>query len=137
MKTCGTCNKEFPKTTEYFFKKTIKQKLSNGEIAIYNSFRSDCIKCHGKKGHKRKVEKRCLELKCSVSEYRTNWKKQYSNTRTKHNIPKGMPIMTYHSINVTDIYVANSLKKKLSELPKEVIETTRLIIKLKRITNGK
>ena len=45
--------------------------------------------------------------------------------------------MTYHSINVTDIYVANSLKKKLSELPKEVIETTRLIIKLKRITNGK
>jgi cytochrome c553 len=137
MKICGTCKKEFPKTTEYFFPRIIKQKLSNGETAIYNSFRSDCIKCHGKKGHKRKVKKRCLELKCSVSEYRINWKKQYSNTRKKHNIPKGMPIMTYHSKNITDAYVANKLKKKISELPKEIIETTRLIIKLKRITNGK
>jgi cytochrome c553 len=137
MKTCNTCKQEFPKTTEYFFNKVIKQKLSSGEIAVYNCLRSDCKKCHGKKGMKRKIKKRCVELKCNISEYRENWKKQYSNTRTKHNILKNMPIMTYHSINVTDIYVANTLKKKISELPKEVIETTRLIIKLKRITNGK
>jgi hypothetical protein len=137
MKTCNTCKKEFPKTTEYFFSKIIKQKLSNGQIAVYNTFRSDCIKCYGIKGYKKKVEKRCLELKCSISEYRKSWKKQYSETRTKYNIPNNMPIMTYHSLNVTDLYVANKLKKKLSELPKELIETTRLIIKLKRITNGK
>jgi hypothetical protein len=137
MKTCNTCKNEFPKTTQYFFNKVIKQKLSNGEIAVYNCLRSDCKKCHGKKGVIRKVKKRCIELKCNVSDYRENWKKQYSETRTKHNIPKGMPVMTYHSINVTDIYVANKLKKKVSELPKEVIETTRLIIKLKRETNGK
>jgi hypothetical protein len=137
MKTCGTCKQEFPKTTEYFFKRVIKQKLSNGEITFYNSFRSDCITCFGKKGMRKKVEKRCKELKCNVSDYRENWKKQYSKTRTKHNIEKSTTIMKYHVDNITDLYIANRLKKKLSELPKEIIETKRLIIQLKRETNGK
>lgn len=81
-KTCGTCKKEYPKTKEYFFIRKINQKLASGEIAIYKSFRSDCKKCHGVKGDKRRIKKRCKELNCNISNYRKNWKKQYSETRT-------------------------------------------------------
>jgi len=187
MKTCNTCKKEFPKTTEYFFNKVIKQKLSNGKTAVYNCLRSDCKKCHGKKGMEIKIKKRCVQLKCNVSDYRENWKKQYSETRTHFkefkNYPldtrkrmnqykiQGKDISTYenyrklgrfklsqirrkydygnvnivskkqlsrsHIDNLTDAYIALTLNKKVSELPKEMIETKRLIIKLKRETNGK
>lgn len=137
MKICGTCKESFPKTSEFFFKRVIKQKLSNGEIAIYNCFRSDCITCYGKKGSKRKVDKRCKDLKCNISEYQQKWKEQYSKTRTKHNIKKQSTIMKYHVENITDLYIANRFRKKVSELPKEIIETKRLIIKLKREINGK
>jgi hypothetical protein len=41
------------------------------------------------------------------------------------------------SKSLPDYYIANRLKKKVSEIPKEMIETKRLIIKLKRLTNGK
>jgi len=187
LKMCGTCGKEFPKTKDYFFERTIKQKNKSG-YAEYKSFKSDCKKCHGKKGNQRRVEKRCEELNCSTSEYRANWKKQYSETRTidksakkelskgqyrvylqklsdgivsnvdeyrqevfknRHSKPwsrkfdyGGKVFLTLkerlnksHSIrrdNLTDTYILNALGFKKGELPNEVIETKRLIIKLKR-----
>jgi cytochrome c553 len=134
MKVCGTCKTEFPKTEEYFFKKTTKQQNKSG-FAVYYSFRSDCIKCHGKKGMTLKIKKRCQEMNCDVSDYRENWKKQYSKTRTKYNFKTTK--MKFHVENLTDIYIANIFRKKVSEIPKEMIETKRLIIKLKRLTNGK
>lgn len=81
-KTCGTCKNKYPKTTEYFFVKKIKQQDAKGELKIYNSFRSDCKKCHAKKGEKKRIEKRCKEMGCNVSEYSVSWKKQYTRTRT-------------------------------------------------------
>jgi hypothetical protein len=81
-KTCVNCKKEYPKTIEYFFTRKIKQHNSKGELKIYNSFRSNCKKCHSKKGDQIRVKKRCKELDCNVSDYRKNWKKQYTKTRT-------------------------------------------------------
>jgi len=81
-KICTKCNSEYPKTTDYFFKKVIKQKLASGKLAVYNSFRSVCKKCHGKQGNNRRIKKRCKELNCKIEDYRENWKNQYTNTRT-------------------------------------------------------
>jgi len=81
-KTCGTCKKEYPKTTEYFFTRKIKQYNTKGDLNIYNSFRSDCKKCRAEKGNKRRIKNRCKEMNCDISEYRKNWKSQYSKTRT-------------------------------------------------------
>jgi len=81
-KICGTCKNEFPKTKHYFFVRKIKQYNTQGELKIYDSFRSDCIKCHGIKFGKRRIKKRCEELGCNLSGYKENWKKQYTETRT-------------------------------------------------------
>tara|TARA_R110002096_G_scaffold424927_1_gene633224 strand:+ start:68 stop:667 length:600 start_codon:yes stop_codon:yes gene_type:complete len=190
-KTCGTCKNEYPKTTEYFFIRKIKQCNSKGELKIYNSFRSDCKKCKAEKGNKRRIKKRCKEMNCCVSDYRKNWKKQYTETRTfdliakneltpseynwylvlfkkglvsnakeykekvfinKHSKPwlrkadyKGKVFLekkesqdksNKHKIeNITDTYIVNNLGYKKGEVPKEIIETKRLLIKLKRELN--
>tara|TARA_B110000211_G_C14013769_1_gene524433 strand:+ start:166 stop:786 length:621 start_codon:yes stop_codon:yes gene_type:complete len=81
-KTCGTCKKEYLKTTEYFFTRKIKQYNTKGDLKIYNSFRSDCKECRAEKGNKRRIKNRCKEMNCDISEYRENWKSQYSKTRT-------------------------------------------------------
>ncbi len=53
-------------------------------MAEYNTFRSNCKKCHSAKGEAQRVKKRCEEMNCNVEDYRENWKKQYSETRTKY-----------------------------------------------------
>ena len=183
-KKCCACRKEFPKTTEYFFTRKIKQFNAKGELKIYDSFRSDCNKCRANKADIRRVKKRCKEMGCDVSEYREKWKEQYSKTRIKNpdlrneglnyqvanNISEwqkeGYVFTTYEQyrldirkkyskskrkydygdvdfipkdkanrrgiINITDAYIALMLGYPVSEVPKDIIETKRLIIKLKR-----
>tara|TARA_R110000796_G_C14437310_1_gene421880 strand:+ start:65 stop:670 length:606 start_codon:yes stop_codon:yes gene_type:complete len=190
-KICGTCKKELPKTLDHFFAKRTKQKLASGKIAIYKGFRSNCKKCHAVKGGERRVKKRCKELDCNVSDYRENWKKQYSKTRTidlfakkeltegqynvyKSYLKKGivfnleehkeMVYINKHSKpwlrkfdyggkifldnketriksnrnkidNITDSYIVNYLGYRKNEVPIEIIESKRLLIKLKRELN--
>ena len=179
-KICGQCNKELPKTEEYFFKRIISQTLKTGEIKTYYSFKSQCKKCHSSQGDEIRIKKRCKEMNCNISDYTENWKKQYSNTRTLfkeindaplknkttvHNkIRKGYVYTTYEQyrtdckktysqirrkydygdldfvpkgtqtgfIHLSDAYVSNTLGFKINEIPKEIIETKRLIIQLRR-----
>ena len=70
LKKCTNCCKEFPKTKDYFFKKTIKQQNKNG-LAIYYSFRSICKNCSTKKTESNRIKKRCKEMNCSVAEYKS------------------------------------------------------------------
>ena len=192
-KKCGVCNKFLPKTSDFFFKRIIKQKLANGEIVYYNSFRSCCKDCHAKKTNERRIKKRCKEMGCDSEDYRKNWKKQYSESRTidlevkskltdaQYSnyikfIRKGL-VKTYDEYliyvekskkernkrlirevllrkkyfttkdkkqaqrmyaknereRLTDSYIANLvMNKRISELTPEIIETKRIIIKIKR-----
>ena len=182
MKKCNTCGIEYPKTTEYYYRKKIKQKLADGSIAIYDSYRSDCKTCCNKKNEDRRIKKRCEEMNCDISEYRKKWKEQYSRTRTKcqkishlprsirasilKKIKKGYVFTTYEQykidcrsniskarrkydygevcfvskedksksgiVNLTDSYVAMSMRIPVDEAPKELIEVKRNILKLKR-----
>lgn len=137
FKKCKSCNLEFPKTKDYFFITSKKQQNKSG-LAIYKVYKSVCKKCHGKQGNEIRIKNRCLEMNCNVSEYRDNWKKQYSKTRTKIFTEKNQTVMKYHVENLTDTYIANRLKLSIKELPKEIIETKRLLLTIKReIKNGK
>jgi len=179
LKKCTCCNLEFPKTEDYFFAKVIKQQNKNG-LAIYHSFRAICKSCNNKKGEENRIKKRCKEMNCDVSNYRENWKKQYSETRTFvkeiSHLPKGVQSVIRKKIKegyvftnyeqyridcrknvsqvkrkyeygnidfvpkgiqtgikyLTDGYIALTLKAKVKEVPKEMIEFKRLTIQLKR-----
>ena len=179
LKKCTCCNLEFPKTEEYFFAKVIKQQNKSG-LAIYHSFRAICKRCNNKKTEANRIKKRCKEMNCDVSDYRENWKKQYSETRTFvkeiSHLPKGVQSVIRKKIKdgyvftnyqqyridcrknvsqvkrkyeygnidfvpkgiqtgikyLTDGYIALTLKAKVKEVPKEMIEFKRLTIQLKR-----
>lgn len=181
-KICIVCKNEYPKTLDYFYNRTIKQKLASGQIAEYKTFKSQCKKCHKIDTEKRRIKKRCNELSCDINEYRKKWKEQYSITRTKHPeikhlpagvkntlrkwIDNGYKFTTYEQfrldckkntskarrkynygdvdfvpkktrnrsgiINLTDSYIAYTLRVSVKDISKELIEQKRLILKLKR-----
>lgn len=179
LKKCTCCNLEFPKTEDYFFAKVIKQQNKSG-LAIYHSFRAICKRCNNKKTEANRIKKRCKEMNCDVSDYRENWKKQYSETRTLvkeiSHLPKGVQSVIRKKIKdgyvftnyeqyridcrknvskvkrkyeygnidfvpkgiqtgikyLTDGYISLTLKAKVKEVPKEMIEFKRLTIQLKR-----
>lgn len=179
LKKCTCCKLEFPKTEDYFFAKVIKQQNKSG-LAIYHSFRAICKSCNNKKTEENRIKKRCKEMNCNVSDYRENWKKQYSETRTFvkeiSHLPKGVKSVIRKKIKdgyiftnyeqyridcrknvsqvkrkyeygnidfvpkgiqtgikyLTDGYIALTLKAKVKEVPKEMIEFKRLTIQLKR-----
>lgn len=83
-KICGKCGNEYPMTEEYFFIKKYKQKLANGDIKEYKSFRSVCKKCHGEQGAERKRNKRCIELKCTSGDYQKAWRKHMAKAKMIH-----------------------------------------------------
>lgn len=182
IKKCGECKNEFPKTTEYFFLRIIKQKLVDGSTVEYLSLKSICKKCHGTKANELRIQKRCNEMGCETKDYRENWKKQYSKTRTlnpeishlhyslrggiRKKIRKGYKytnheqykldcrsnvsmchrkydygdkkLLTTKDINnkrtqvMSDSYLALAIGLSVNEIPKEMIETKRLIYTLKR-----
>lgn len=132
LKKCTCCNLEFPKTEDYFFAKVIKQQNKSG-LAIYHSFRAICKSCNNKKGEANRIKKRCKEMNCDVSDYRENWKKQYSETRTKYKTETTKS--KYHSKNLTDTYIKQLYRSV--KVPKEMIETKRLLIELKRTLKNK
>jgi len=188
-KTCNRCEKEYPKTVEYFFTKTYKQKLANGKIKQYKYFRHVCKTCHGKLLTEKNRKKRCKELGCSIENYKKEYIKQMRSSKLKFkelvdidyleritilkDVRNGYEFTTlnqyridkpifkeknirngnlkrrkYHyknkgklsayevnqaSINaLTDARIALSLGFKVDELPKEIIETKRKVIQLKR-----
>ncbi len=132
LKKCTCCKLEFPKTEDYFFAKVIKQQNKSG-LAIYHSFRAICKSCNNKKTEEKRIKKRCKEMNCNVSDYRENWKKQYSETRTKYKTETTKS--KYHSKNLTDTYIKQLYRSV--KVPKEMIETKRLLIELKRTLKNK
>lgn len=187
VKICTSCNIQHPKTTDYFYRKTIKNKLKSGEIAIYYSFRSICKSCYDAKTQLNRKRKRCEEMGCEIDNYRKYWKQQYSETRTidieaksklnqnqyswyrqlkrngvinnveeyinrisnglgykemgekkrksiEHHRQYRREYYREYNKNLPNSLIANLyLKAKVSEIPNEIIETTRLLIQLKRL----
>ena len=126
LKKCTCCNLEFPKTEDYFFAKVIKQQNKSG-LAIYHSFRAICKSCNNKKGEANRIKKRCKEMNCDVSDYRENWKKQYSETRTFvkeiAHLPKGVQSVIRKKIK--DGYVFTNYEQYRIDCRKNVSQVKR------------
>jgi RNA polymerase subunit RPABC4/transcription elongation factor Spt4 len=192
-KACTKCKEVYPKSSTYFHNKIIKQRLANGTITTYHSFRSLCKSCHSVVQEEKRKERRCQELNCDISEYQTKWKEVQSDNLKKDKVAfKNLTKSQYQwyinlknkgfegdykdylkriEVNInrrnqrlkqvnlhsrkyfnedeykaarakwnknnidrlTDSYIANNvLGVKVNDLPKEIIETKRLIIQLNR-----
>ena len=134
LKTCSCCKRELERTTDNFRLrgdyKTIKKGLDN--------LRSKCKDCYDKQQRERHVkfykENTEKELKRhrdwirkNPERYRATQKKSYLK-----NIKKNKAYDRGRSLNLPDGRVANTLGVKLKDLTPEVIETQRLILKIKR-----
>lgn len=75
FKVCGSCGRSFVKNSKNFYTKKYKQKMANGEIKIYYSYRSICKKCHHKISILNQQKKKAKEKKMSLSEYQ-RWSKE-------------------------------------------------------------
>lgn len=62
VKKCCHCNKELPKTKEYFFTKKQRNKLKDGTFKEYVIFRSTCKRCHSLILTEKSRQKRFKEL---------------------------------------------------------------------------
>lgn len=78
VKMCTDCKIPFPKTSKYFFTKTVKKgTIVNGYPLKNNStsFRGRCKKCHGKEGQERKRIKAAKRWGVTLEEYKCNTQK--------------------------------------------------------------
>lgn len=139
FKKCNICNKELPKTNEFFPQKIIKQKNKNG-IVEYKSFKHCCFVCYRKyiskiqreryrnPKIKEKENKRCKIWRDNnpekVKELTLNWRKKNRNKILERDRKRVSEL--------DDSWVASTIGISLNEIPKEVLEFTKLIIKLKR-----
>lgn len=81
VKICCSCGVSKPRTDEYFFKKKVFNRSKTRE---YWSFRSNCKKCHGKKGTEKKRLKKIIEYGCSKEDYETVWRKKTGESNRKY-----------------------------------------------------
>lgn len=132
IKICCTCKKELPRT-DVFFRRRIERP---------NLFRSDCKECFDEKSKKRHIEfyKNNTEKEKARNHY--FYYRDLDHTHKKHhktylkNIERVKEYDKKRIENLTDTVIRNNisnntgLDRKL--IPKEMIETKRLIIQLKR-----
>jgi len=136
-KTCNNCRIEFPKTKKYFHRKIIKQRTKKGDVE-YKSFRSDCITCYNKKiaEFKRKEYWRNpIESRKKAKTKRLNNPEMHREQVKKWRLNNPEKIKAKdlkRRKDLTDSCIAYSIGIPTNLIPKEVIETKRLIIKLKR-----
>lgn len=140
FKTCNMCNNKLPKNEKYFPTKIVKQKLKNGAIAKYNSFRPYCWECNKK-----------YYSNFSKERYKNHKIKEKENKRSKiwrENNPEKAKELTLNWRNknkkkllerdrkrvreLEDSWVASTIKISLKNIPKEVLQLTKLIIQAKR-----
>ena len=137
-KTCTCCKLELPKTTDYFRKRGEKNS---------NCFRSQCKNCFDEKQRKRHIEYYKNNTEKEKERHKTwilNNKEQRAKTVNKSylkNIEKQKIYDKKRSNELTDTIILNRLVSQTSinrnEIPKEMIETKRLLIQLKRTLKNK
>lgn len=127
LKTCISCKKELERTLDNFRKRSDSDAL-----------RSSCKKCFDEKQRKRHIE----FYKNNTEKERLrhkNWavnnpEKRKATIRKTYlkNIIKNKEYDKKRTQELTDSKVSNMLGFRLNEVPRDVLETKRLLLKLKR-----
>jgi hypothetical protein len=133
LKKCTACNLEFPKTIDYFRKRGEKNN---------NNFRSQCKKCFDEKQRQRHIEFYKNNTEKEKERHKYFYYRNIEHTKEKNRLStiKHKQKQTAYDkkrINdLTDSIILNRLVSQTSlnrnEIPKELIETKRLLTKLKR-----
>ena len=132
IKICCSCKKELPRTEEFFRKRSDYK----------NNFRSNCKICFDEKQRKRHIEfyKNNTEKEKERHKYfyyrnpeYTKGKNKLASIRSK---PRRVIYDKKRSNDLTDSVIINRIVTqtglKKEEIPKELIETKRLLTQLKR-----
>jgi len=138
LKKCTCCNLEFPKTEDYFRKRGEKNN---------NNFRSECKKCFDEKAKKRHIEFYKNNTEKEKERYKYFYYRDIEHTHNKQhktylkNIDHTKKYDKKRINELTDSIILNRLVSQTSlnrnEIPKELIETKRLLTQLKRtLKNG-
>lgn len=137
FKVCCCCKKELPKTEE-FFRKRSDQK---------NNFRSECKDCFDEKQRQRHIEFYKNNTEKEKERHKYFYYRNPEHTKEKNRLAtirfkpkqvvydkKRINDLT-NSIIINRIVTQSGLKKE--EIPKELIETKRLLTQLKRTLKNK
>lgn len=128
LKICGSCEKELPRTDEFFRRRSDYK----------SNFRSDCRECYDEKSRKRhkKHYKDNVEKEKKRAKYFYYRNLDYTNKKQREYRNNNIEIFKERDKaridNLSDSYIALLLKKSVKDVPIEIIEQKRLIIKLKR-----
>jgi hypothetical protein len=137
FKVCGICKERLPKTEEYFNVKIIKQQNQNSYDTYY-SFRYACRTCLTDKTAKIKKEYYHKNINISREKGR---EKYWRNPLAAQNNTKKWRAKNIESVrakdrervrHLDDSWVASQIGIPLKEIPIEILETRKIIIRLKR-----
>jgi len=132
IKVCCSCKKELPRTEEFFRKRS----------DLKNNFRSDCKDCFDEKQRQRHIEfyKNNTDKEKERHKYFYYRNPEYTKEKNRLQTIKFKPKQVIYdkkriedltdSIIINRIVTQTGLKKE--EIPKELIQTKRLITQLKR-----
>jgi hypothetical protein len=138
-KVCNICNKKLPKTKDFFPQRLIKQENADG-LAEYKSFKHACHECYNNyiATFKREQYKNS-EVKAKENERNKVWREKNPNTAKEltakwrqKNRKKLLEKDRKRVHELEDSWVASQVGLPVKECPKEILELTKLIIKLKR-----
>jgi hypothetical protein len=136
-KTCTICGEKLPKTEDYFNVKITKQKNKNGD-AIYYGFKHACRKCLNKKIAKYKREEYWKDPDKARKELKRKYWKDPDKAKMKTQEWREANLDYLHekdrkrTAELDDSWIASSIGIPVKECPKELIESKKIVIKLKR-----
>lgn len=136
-KFCEFCGVEHPLTNEYWYINT--NKACKKKIMYNSKMWRKANQEKAKESVKRWREANPDKNKaCTIRCKKANPKKYIDKLNEwKKNNPQKVSLYERKKIlNIVDSYVASIMGKKLSEIPPEIIETKRNIIKIKRLINN-
>jgi hypothetical protein len=139
-KSCSRCKETYPATKEFFYTKITKADSITGKrIGLKTDciiYRHVCKNCHGLLHAERRRKKRMQELGVStLEEYNTIWREQIGQKNRKYpDSPKEANARTrYYNSILTPSYIALNLRLSVNDLTPELLESSRKVIKTKRI----
>lgn len=146
MKTCTKCKIETPATSEFFYKRTVSRdglglickicaKAKSTKYNIDNNQKTRAAKKEYRENNKEKVSKRKKDWWAINSKEALKRRKfQYDNNINDYKT-KSLKRAYADYENITDNYLLRIMKVKNKNISKEILETRRLTIKIKRVIN--
>lgn len=138
FKTCKCCGKKLPKTEEYFHKK-VETKIINESIHTCVSFRHFCKECLNNKYAAEKRDRYWDDPDKGRALSRAKYARNPDPPRARTtkwrqlNIEYLLEKDRKRVRELEDTWVASKLRIPIKECPRDILETEKLLIQIKRV----